>query len=150
MDLQGHHTIRAPRDAVIRGLNDPEMIRAILPEITTITPRAAGGFDLGLARKVGPMTVKMTGSWSAPSAPAGAIPLEIRLVGPFGAKAALVLAITVDETGPAECRFGHAGQAEFGGLVRRMVEERAAQVQSALNARIGVFARRLGAAARGA
>lgn len=145
MKLQGQHSIQAPRDAVLRALNDPEMIRAILPEITTITPRAAGGFDLTLTRRLGPITLRLGGSWSAP-ATEGAIALDIRLTGPLGAKAALRLAITVDETGPGTCRFDHAGQAEFGGLVRRLVEERAAQVQGALDARIGAFARRLGAA----
>lgn len=144
MDLQGNCIVNAPRPVILLALNDPEKIRALLPEITTIKANANSGFDLKLSRKVGPLAVRLSGTWATEAA-GDKTRVLIGLAGPFGAKVAVSLDISVEDVGAGICRLSHEGRAEFGGLVRRIVEEWAAMAQHALDARIHLFGRRVAA-----
>jgi carbon monoxide dehydrogenase subunit G len=63
MDMSGEHRIPAPREAVWKALNDPEVLKACIPGCEEMNENEAGdGFDAKVKAKVGPVKATFSGS----------------------------------------------------------------------------------------
>jgi uncharacterized protein len=61
MDMAGEYRIPAPRDAVWRALNDPEILRQCIPGCESIDKLSDTEFTARVALTVGPVKAKFTG-----------------------------------------------------------------------------------------
>jgi carbon monoxide dehydrogenase subunit G len=61
MDMTGETLIPAPRDAVWRALNDPEVLRQSIPGCETIEKVSDTAFSAKVVAKVGPVRATFTG-----------------------------------------------------------------------------------------
>ncbi len=61
MDMSGEARIPAPREAVWKALNDPEVLKAALPGCESMEAKEDGGFEATVKAKVGPVSAKFTG-----------------------------------------------------------------------------------------
>lgn len=61
MDMTGEHRIPAPRDAVWRALNDPEILKQAIPGCESVEKLSDTEFTAKVALKIGPMSAKFAG-----------------------------------------------------------------------------------------
>src|SRR5258707_7558094 len=61
MDMTGETLIPAPREAVWRALNDPEILRQSIPGCETIEKTSDTSFAAKVVAKVGPVRATFTG-----------------------------------------------------------------------------------------
>ncbi len=71
MDISGSHRIPAPRSAVWAALQDPDVLKACLPDCERLERTGDGAFAGTIAVKVGPIRTRIAGTAeiSAPDAP---------------------------------------------------------------------------------
>ena len=62
MELSGQRQIPAPRDAVWRALNDPEVLRTCVPGCTALDRTSDTAFAAQVAAKVGPVKAALQGT----------------------------------------------------------------------------------------
>lgn len=62
MEMTGERRIKAPRQRVWEGLNDPEILRASIPGCETIERTGPDSFQARVAVKIGPMAARFTGN----------------------------------------------------------------------------------------
>jgi len=61
MDMTGEYRIAAPRQAVWAALNDPEVLRAVIPGCETLTQSSPNELEAKVKAKVGPVSASFTG-----------------------------------------------------------------------------------------
>ena len=62
MELDGTQILRAPRMAVWRALNDPEVLKACIPGCRELSGSPHDGFEATVTQKVGPVRATFKGS----------------------------------------------------------------------------------------
>lgn len=62
MELDGARTLGAPREAVWRALNDPEVLKACIPGCSELSGSPQEGFEATVTQKVGPVKATFKGS----------------------------------------------------------------------------------------
>ena len=62
MELDGTRILRAPRIAVWRALNDPEVLKACVPGCRELSGSPHDGFEATVVQKVGPVRATFKGS----------------------------------------------------------------------------------------
>ena len=62
MELDGTQILRAPRTAVWRALNDPEVLKACIPGCRELSGSPHDGFEATVTQKVGPVRATFKGS----------------------------------------------------------------------------------------
>jgi len=149
MELRGNRDIAASRGQVIRALRDPEMIRAILPEIVAFTPTGPESYDLALQVKAGPVPIRLSGNYrlTGPAEKGAPLHLALELNGPLGASVAITLTLGIKQQSPYLTHFVHRGALVAGGILGKFAEEQKARVEAALNRRLDDFARQVEQAA---
>ena len=61
MDMSGEHRIPAPRDAVWRALNDPEILKQAIPGCEEVVKLSDTEFTAKVTSKIGPVSAKFAG-----------------------------------------------------------------------------------------
>ena len=61
MDMTGEHRIPAPRDAVWRALNDPEILKQAIPGCEEVVKLSDTEFTAKVTSKIGPVSAKFAG-----------------------------------------------------------------------------------------
>jgi len=61
MDMTGEHRIPAPRDAVWRALNDPELLKRAIPGCEEVVKLSDTEFTAKVTSKIGPVSAKFAG-----------------------------------------------------------------------------------------
>lgn len=61
MDFDGEHLIKAPRPAVWRALNDPEMLKACIPGCEALDCTAPHTYGATVAVKIGALSARFSG-----------------------------------------------------------------------------------------
>lgn len=61
MDMTGEERISAPRDAVWRGLNDPEILKRCIPGCQSIEMKSPTELSAVVKIKIGPVSASFTG-----------------------------------------------------------------------------------------
>lgn len=62
MEMTGEQLIPAPREAVWRALNDPEVLQASIPGCESLTKTSDSSFEAKVKAKVGPVSASFTGA----------------------------------------------------------------------------------------
>lgn len=122
MDLTGEYRIAAPRDAVWRALNDPDVLRRSIPGCETIEKLSDTEFTAKVAVKIGPVSARFGGkvTLSELDPPNG---YRISGEGQGGAagfaKGGATVKLAPDETGQGTV-LSYAVQASVGGKIAQI------------------------------
>lgn len=155
MDMSGEQRIPAPRDAVWRALNDPDVLRASIPGCKELAKTSDTHMTATVVLKVGPVSARFQGAVTLTDLDP---PNGYRIVGEGqGGVAGFAKGearVTLEEDGPSATLLRYTVDAQVGGklaqLGARLIDATARQMSAAFFTRFAqeIMARQEGAAAQ--
>lgn len=121
MELVSERIIKAPRDAVWKSLNDPEILKAAIPGCTELIKISDTEFTARVKVKIGPVSANFSGKveLSDIQAPEG-YTLSGEGTGGVAGFAKGQAAIKLEAIGPDETRLSYQVKATVGGKIAQL------------------------------
>lgn len=130
MKVAGVLTIQQPPHRVAAALHDPAVLRLMLPACEGVDPVGPGRFKARIARKVGPLTLRVEPDIVlAPAADGQGLNLTVEATSRIVGSLSAVMALTLQGEGDGT-RFTWDGQMVTTGLAQRLLSERMDQIEA--------------------
>jgi carbon monoxide dehydrogenase subunit G len=134
MKIGGVLTIARPAQQVHKALHDPAVLQRMLPACEGVDMVGPGRFRARIARKVGPMTLRVEPDIVlVPAANGRDLDLTVEAAGRIVGSLSATMTLTMQDE-PGGMQLAWDGQMTTTGLAQRLLSERMDQVEARFNA----------------